>query len=295
MGKEILTLAIFIAINALPVRATESNPVPSGENCLFYKEFSQPIGCQNYEQQSYIRTYGLKYCTLFLSQKERWPVELNRWREQTSVCLQEMLLDNPKRLKPGCYQLQEFAFDTHPICYKQAGICSLSPNNLLKIIKVIEMNDLRENGRNSLVQSLNVLACIASVWTFEMNDLFSRIFEGTRNQSEQLRHQGAEIISHMPVSSLTKANEFALIVLPFLVFKERFDGNEMVLNSLGMEAKLPAILSYKAPTEREFDKFVAASKDFSPQVKQKAKLNYTEKPTPQQIIEALKAAKLFTE
>lgn len=297
VNKKIL-FAILVFLPGLKhVEASDIGSSVSADNCTFYKTFSEPVDCRDYDKQSYTRTYGLKYCSAFLSKDNDWSLELKNWRKKTSVCLQEMLRDNPKRIAPGCDQLLEFAFDTHPICYKQAGICDLSPSDQLQILATVSVEDVLQNRRDSFIQFLNVtLACVANVWTPAIKDLFSRVFDGTRGDNI-LQQQGAMILSFMPVDSQHEADDFALSVLPTLIFDKPFTGGSSLvleMNNRGsLEGRNSAIYAYKPLDKQTFVRSIEALPEISQDVRTKAAANYSEKPSPSQIRAALEAAKAY--
>jgi hypothetical protein len=99
-----------------------------------------------------------------------------------------MIADNEKRyVAEGCKQLKEFAFDTHPICYKQYGVCQLPIVDKSKIVKLILKNDflsdLGKETRATLMQTINVLAsCLSPRTTIsEGGELFYHLIQKSKS------------------------------------------------------------------------------------------------------------------
>lgn len=219
------TVAIFLIAFALKL---EASPIPSSENCEFYKFFREPRECKDYEK-SYTRTYGLYYCQAFLEKRTEWRGSLVEWTKSTSLCLQEMLANNVSRVEPSCDQLLEFAFDSHPICYKWAGICKLSNAEKWKVVSVVRIIDISDNKRNSVSQLMNVVAkCMDYLWTENVDKFVNRLFFSTRNFSVSERKEASELLRIMP-QDRRESDEYVVHVFPSLLFSKDFDGMEMAV------------------------------------------------------------------
>lgn len=152
------------------------------DQCHFYLEMNQQIKCGG--NSNYLLNYGHKYCQQFLELElnKRSSKQLVTWISGTKICLQEMLKDNPNRYKGNCEQLKEFAYDVHPICYKQYGVCDLSSIELSRVAKVIVKNDFvtdfEKSKRATFMQSMNVLtSCMSASKTISKSgEMFYNIF-----------------------------------------------------------------------------------------------------------------------
>lgn len=119
--------------------------------------------------------------------------------ENTGQCLQEMIYDNrSKRISP-CTQLEEFAFDVHPICYKQYNICALDASDIYNILSVVRAIDYAT--RKSLSQLVNVgLACLQQYVSSEEKAAHNRFEASTalynRDQREEMKSFFLEAPNH---------------------------------------------------------------------------------------------------
>ena len=155
--KSMKYLALFIVV----VYSSVIIPDTQNSRCSYYLEKEKEVNCIK-SKYNYLIGYGSKYCNKFI-QLERLKdsdSDLKKWIGNTLICLQEMIQDNKKRIQPSCKQLESFAFDTHPICYKQYNICSLSIDNKWKIVRNVEITDYFSS--KSLIQAINVgLSCLS--------------------------------------------------------------------------------------------------------------------------------------
>lgn len=135
---------------------------PDFKSCDFYRDAEATMQCHD-RGSKYLFDYGYYYCQQFKEKSSQWSVKAASWANSTGQCLQEMLFDNKENRLSHCAQLEEFAFDSHPICYKQYGFCNLDITDKFKILSTIRAIDLF--SRKSLSQSLNVLlACGKEMW-----------------------------------------------------------------------------------------------------------------------------------
>lgn len=150
-------LVTFFSLNAI-----------SKNECDYYKTQNNILTCSS--ETNYLLKYGHKYCLAFTDLMTNTKSEnLKKWVINTRSCLQEMIQDNSKRYaKNDCNKLKEFAFDVHPICYKESNICELSLLEKNSVLKVIMKNDFitdfGSNKRATVLQILNVgSACISKI------------------------------------------------------------------------------------------------------------------------------------
>ncbi len=166
--------------------------------CGFYQTKNKDFFCES--SDNYLIDYGYKYCERFtkLENEETSSLELKSWISKTRVCLQEMIAENEKRYQAeGCKQLKEFAFDTHPICYKQYGVCNLPLIDKSKIVKLILKNDflsdLGKEKRATFLQTINVVAkCLSPKTTIsEAGELFYQLSLKSKSSISKLSLQAA--------------------------------------------------------------------------------------------------------
>lgn len=129
-----------------------------------------------------------------------------------------MLYDNrKKRLGPNCNQLEEFAFDAHPICYKQYGICKLSISDEYAIFDVVKLVHLVT--RRSVAQIDNViLACIADWLSPEEKATYNQVFLGTESQPESTRRRAILLFEKAPTDSKERRRSYFKKLLPEVTF-----------------------------------------------------------------------------
>lgn len=131
---------------------------PNYPSCDFYLEAEKVMNCR-VTSPSYLLDYGYKYCEAYKKIANQFSQKGQIWLSQTGLCLQEMLYDNREKRFPTCQQLEDFAFDSHAICYKQYGICDLDFSDRYLLLDTIETTDLLSD--KSFDQILNVtLTCL---------------------------------------------------------------------------------------------------------------------------------------
>jgi hypothetical protein len=130
-----------------------------------------------------------------------------------------MLYDNrAKRLSPDCDQLSEFAFDVHPICYKQYGVCHLPFKDKLSVFNVVRLVHLVT--RRSIAQVDNVLlACLDGWLSSEESASYNQIFKKTKNQNEETKKLALQFFEKAPTESKISRKQFFQRLLPELMFK----------------------------------------------------------------------------
>ncbi len=182
-----LVIATFVLAVIFLGRSTRTKkikwdqlPNPSSEHCLFYPELEDRVQCSDLGKDEYLLSYGKKYCELFLQKRKDWLDPLKAWTIDTSQCLQESILENRSRIKT-CYELKEYAFDLHPICYKSAGFCTKlkAADQLDVVFAVLDVSVLSE-FRRSATQGFNVfLSCMdsGSIEVVALSDLLNNDLE----------------------------------------------------------------------------------------------------------------------
>ena len=200
--------------------ATTSDwPIPNYNNCSFYQKAEALVKCKA-KGSDYLLSYGQYYCEVFRKKIIEWKdrTKLITWTNDTGQCLQEMLFDNrKKRLGPPCDQLEEFAYDAHPICYKQYGVCELDLKDKLSIFNSVRL--IHMITRRSVAQIDNVLlACLEDWISPEEDATYSRIFQGTNSQPEDTRLLAITLLESAPFSSKSARKDYFKKLLPEIIF-----------------------------------------------------------------------------
>jgi hypothetical protein len=127
--------------------------------------------------------------------EKKWKGNLAKWASGTGQCLQEMIYDNRSKRIPSCPRLEDFAFDSHPICYKENDICNLSWNERISIFNIVEVMDLLTG--KYLRQALNVLISCAEKDNQKVSPYrkttFMQLLKKCKNGKDVDRQLAAEI------------------------------------------------------------------------------------------------------
>jgi hypothetical protein len=125
------------------------NFISPQNKCDFYNcaaiEADKKRVCGIRDKQSYFIEYGEKYCKRFSdSLSGSLSFRGVRWLKKTLVCLQKSLFNgcNSKNKCFDCSSIRELAFDTHPSCYVNSGLCSLDLKDQLSISSTVDLKDL---------------------------------------------------------------------------------------------------------------------------------------------------------
>ncbi len=157
--------------NSTPLQEP-SIPQASSSSCDFYIQMEKKLQCdpvfwpekpytEAREQSKYLISYGHKYCLKFKASAEKSnDPQYKKWVQDTMYCLQKILQDPPISLKT-CQDLEQFAFNSHPLCYEQSGFCRLSLKAKKSIAEMVKVRDLMTNPKRNLRQILQTgLACV---------------------------------------------------------------------------------------------------------------------------------------
>ena len=114
--------------------------------CLWYPdclEQAHPCGADGYALG-----YGFKYCQLFASanSSQLSPAGL-LWRNETLLCLQRALVPLLSNATVTCAEILDFAYQTHPICYTESGLCKLSLKDLEAIREIVCQHTVTCDGQ----------------------------------------------------------------------------------------------------------------------------------------------------
>lgn len=130
-----LMMYIFV-FTILSVSATD-NPACGIHDCQWYRScLDAKYPC---DSTGYALGYGEKYCQKYADNSDLFTPTGNTWQLGVRVCLQKVLQkkyidQNPKA---SCEQIRNFAFDSHPTCYLDEGVCKLGLSDWIGIYKVV--------------------------------------------------------------------------------------------------------------------------------------------------------------
>lgn len=69
--------------------------------------------------------YGLKNCQKFMNRLDQFTAEGQAWIFRVLTCLQKFLVKPLSSCDSTCDSIKTQAFDSHPVCYVDSGVCSL--------------------------------------------------------------------------------------------------------------------------------------------------------------------------
>lgn len=95
--------------------------------------------------QGYPLGFGKRYCEKFTELKSANP-DMAGWIDHTMYGLQQAI--GPYIGKASCDELHEIAFDQHPDVYANNGFCDLGISNWLKVVGVLDVEDLFGHWRS---------------------------------------------------------------------------------------------------------------------------------------------------
>lgn len=210
---------------------------PTFQSCQFYERAEESVHCKE-KGSDYLLGYGKHFCEEFKRKLPEWKerVRLKEWTESVGICLQEMMYDNRKKRISPCNQLEEFAFDAHPVCYKQYGVCKLSTKDLLSILNVVK--GVHMFTRRSMAQIDNViLACLDEWISPEEKATYDQVYLGTQNQPEETKRLALQIFELAPADTQSKRRIFFRSMLPDLMFNFSSATSSKVTNAFISEYK----------------------------------------------------------
>ncbi|KAF8962393.1 hypothetical protein BDZ97DRAFT_1824858 [Flammula alnicola] len=120
----------------------ECSDPPRGQ-CTFYAdclEAQYHCGAQGYPIG-----YGQQYCEKFNADKSDLSPAGQNWMLDTMECLQRTLVPEATGAPDAvqtCAELTEKAFDSHPKCYIDSGLCWLGVKEWVEIVKIIGVGTL---------------------------------------------------------------------------------------------------------------------------------------------------------
>lgn len=145
--KLIEILIIFLIISLITSRkhkTKDCNEMATNEKCQFYSQCLEPkFHCG---ASGYPLGYGYRYCSKFLNYLDYFTESGQKWVKKVLVCLKKSL----NKPFDNCANLLNTAFDSHPECYVQSGLCELFQEsiekvtqNLIGLYNVYEVKDFQ--------------------------------------------------------------------------------------------------------------------------------------------------------
>jgi hypothetical protein len=210
-------IAILLFVLSNLAFADTNWPRPNFTNCQFYDEAEKILKCKK-NGSTYFEDYGKYYCQEFQKKLNEWTGPLKTWTENTGLCLQEMIYDNKgKRITP-CSQMEEFAFDAHPVCYKQYGLCKLPFKDIYKIWDVVKVVHLLSTFRKSMAQVDNViLACLGDWLSSEESASYSQVVESTAQADAETKRYSIKMFEIAPTNTKQNRRKYFQRLLPLLL------------------------------------------------------------------------------
>ncbi|KAJ0392393.1 hypothetical protein P43SY_003954 [Pythium insidiosum] len=155
--SSVLLLLLSVSFAAeLPANCTTALP---RDSCAFYLdclEATFPCGADGYAVG-----YGNKYCRAFADNEAWFSPKGKRWISDVMFCLQSDLVPLLTTKEPAktCRQIRQMAFNSHPPCYLQAGVCTLPVSDWIALARVIGIKQLVADLQAVKQEVLVALGC----------------------------------------------------------------------------------------------------------------------------------------
>ena len=132
---------------------------PPLQSCAFYLNcMEEKVKCGS---SGYALGYGLRYCIKFSKLLVSFSPEGQTWIWNTMNCLQKALVTSLKNCEKNCTILKKTAFDSHPMCYVDNGVCNLPPQDWAAIVTIVGKDLLNLDG---FIQALKTTPqCVSTV------------------------------------------------------------------------------------------------------------------------------------
>lgn len=96
---------------------------PPQQSCLFYQDCMEAtVTCGG---NGYAVGYGTKYCNKYVSRLSLFSSPGQNWIYKVMNCLQKSMISPLQDFNNDCTTLRNIAFDSHPACYVDSGVCVL--------------------------------------------------------------------------------------------------------------------------------------------------------------------------
>lgn len=172
-------------------------PAADFTTCDFYLQAENIMSCSN-NGSNYLTDYGFKYCSEFKKRSKNWSPQAQVWTKSTGQCLQEMLRDNRETRLTSCQQMESFAFDSHPICYKQYNFCKLPLTERFKVVTTVQVLDLLTV--KSLTQGLNIaIGCIKPMLSSKEMETYNQIKAASIHLNSESKEKISDVFTLAPL------------------------------------------------------------------------------------------------
>lgn len=162
------TLAFCVFITPFMSIATTLCTDPPRNSCSFYADCLETrIPCASTEFD-YAIGYGQLYCTKFQDNMSKFSERGQKWVVDTMQCLQDALIPEATGQDPTittCQKLKSKAFETHPKCYIQSGVCQLPRTDWEALLNIIGIKTLFQSW-GAFLQALDTAAGCLELWLY---------------------------------------------------------------------------------------------------------------------------------
>jgi hypothetical protein len=158
---------------------------PPLKSCDFYSKCAEAaLKCG---PSGYPINYGTKNCYRFQSNLGDFSPQGQGWIWAVMNCLQKSLVGPVGECDATCDGIKAVAFDSHPKCYVDSGLCSLPPEDFLQIILTVN-TDLFAGP--AVKQAVSTVGGCANQYLgaieAEINDLLEKAVEEVVNAAVYL-------------------------------------------------------------------------------------------------------------
>jgi hypothetical protein len=123
----------------------------------------------------YLLGYGTKYSQRFFNQtRPGMSSRGKRWIDDVLVCLQRDLRASIDETTT-CDDIWQIGFDSHPVCYVEAGFCTLSPFDVLRVVTTVDGKDWL--GGDAARQAVATALRCGGQYAFLMRLFFSHLID----------------------------------------------------------------------------------------------------------------------
>jgi len=127
------------AVRACPI--PEVDTIPGHESEFYRCAELHADGGQGCGPDGYLIGYGARYAERFYQRaRPRMSPRGRQWIDDVLVCLQRTLRESIDA-STSCEEIRDIAFDSHPICYVDAGFCRLPVLDVLHVVWTIDASD----------------------------------------------------------------------------------------------------------------------------------------------------------
>jgi hypothetical protein len=136
-GRE--TRSVEGAIASCPIPTTDAIAGYENDFYLCAEQYADHgAGCG---EDGYLVGYGAKYAERFYTETRPWmSTRGQEWIDQVLVCLQHELRSSIDETT-SCEDIRTIAFDSHPVCYLEHGLCQLPPWDIAKVLWTVDLSD----------------------------------------------------------------------------------------------------------------------------------------------------------